>query len=133
MPKRLDNIVIRNGVVDDLPFIFSTWLKGLRYGNSYFKNIDKNVYFEHYKRIISTYLQQPISTISIDCLEDDKDVVLGYCVRRAAILDWIFVKKAWRRLGIASKLLEMPVTQYTHFTEVGLQIAPKDWIYNPFE
>lgn len=67
------------------------------------------------------------------CLEDEPDVVLGYVVASPGVVHWIFVKKAWRELGIARKLFPQEITRVSHLTKVGEILMKKyDLYFDPF-
>lgn len=126
------NILIRPITETDLPFIFATWLKGLYHGNEFYSKIKQDVFYAQYHKMIETIL--PKSMIKIACLEDEPDVIIGYCVFETDRLHWIFVKKAWRKLTIAKQLLnDVPFTRVSHLTKVGEAIRKKEkWEFDPF-
>lgn len=130
-----DLITIRNMYPDDWNFILATWLKGLRYGNDWFGLIEAPVYYESYQKVIENILQLPITTIRVACLQDSPDVILGYSVSRGTVIDYIFVKKNWRGIGIAKSLVPDGVTTASHLTEVGKAILKKypTITFNPFK
>lgn len=121
---------------NDHNFILATWLRGLYYGDSWFSVIPKNVFMENYHRFIENRLKTPGIKISVVCLKDDPEVILGYSVSRTIeginILDWIFVKSAWRNLGIAKSLIPQPIHAVSHLTKVGKSLKPANVIFNPF-
>jgi GNAT superfamily N-acetyltransferase len=123
-------IKLRQAKPEDLNFIYSTWLLGLYHGNDWFNDIPKQIFFDNYKKVVEHRLMT--SSVTVACLGDDDDVVLGYCVHRENTLDWIFVKKAWRRLGIAKSLLPIDVVQCTHLTKLGKKLKPEHIVFNPF-
>lgn len=128
-------VTIRDYLPSDKNFIFSTWLKGLYYGNRWFKEIPKDIFMEKYHEIIEKVLSNPGVVIKIACLLEDKDVILGYSIESAQgnVLHWVFCKKAWRHVGIARSLVSSGVSTVTHVTEVGLDIINKKKIaFNPF-
>lgn len=116
---------------EDKNFIYSTWLKGMYYG-SWCKEIEKGRFFENYPRVLDRIIGD--ATVIIACLNSDKSVVIGYAVVRPGQLDYIFVKDAWRKQGIASSILKgLALTTYTHTTELGRKLAKKlKLTYNPF-
>lgn len=125
-------ITLRNSCQADESFIYATWLRSQYYGNTWFKQIDKNIFFNNYKRVVSDYLIT--AHVQIACLDSDPDVVVGYAVYSAdgKILRWVYVKRAWRRLGIAKKLVDPDVKQVSSLTRIGRMLMPKEWIFNPF-
>ncbi len=70
-------------------------------------------------------------------LSDDPDVVLGFSVSREDVLDYVYVHKDQRRLGIARKLLPPHFTTFSHITLTAMEIWHKNPKYkqlkfNPF-
>lgn len=126
------NMIIRDSVEDDIPFIFATWLRGLYHGNTWFKQIPDALYFETYHRILEKVLERPTTSIKVACFKDEPNVITGYAVYTNTTLHWVFVKTGWRRVGIAKRLVPASITQTTHLTSLGQNIKPSDWIFNPF-
>ncbi len=137
MEKSLDRselVAIRGGRESDLPFIYSTWLKNLRYGNSWFEAIDQEVYYDVYHNVIEQVLASPGVTVKVACLRDDPEVILGYSVFKGPRLDYVFVKSAWRGIGIAKLLVPTNIAVVSHLTKVGLALLRKrpNIKFNPF-
>jgi|ERR1017187_600191 GNAT superfamily N-acetyltransferase len=137
MKENLDKtlVTLRPSVPTDKNFIYSTWLKGLYYGNDWFKAIDQDVYFVNYQNTLNSILAKPGTIVTVACLKDDLDVILGYSVSHGEYLDWIWVKPIWRNLGIATDLVPANITAITHLTKSGQSIWHKkypNWIFNPF-
>lgn len=127
----LDLIEIRDAVVGDEAFIFASWLRGLYYGDSWFSNIEKDHFMFNYHKVIESLLSQ--ATIKIACLKEDKNIIIGYAVYREDILDWAFVKKDWRKIGIAKALVPDNIKVATHATKVGLELMKKKkFEFKPF-
>ncbi len=78
----------------------------------------------------------PNVNVKIACLKEDENVVLGYSVARKInevnILDFVFVKSAWRGIGIAKSLVPSPLHVVTSLTKSGKALKPKEVIFNPF-
>lgn len=128
--------VVRDAMESDFPFIYSTWLKGLRYGNKTYEKMDKDSYFKNYHRIIGNILSRPDAYILVACLNDDPTTILGYSVREGEnILHYIHVKNAFRRFGIGRALSPGKITKVTHVTDVGWAILCEKYpnaVYDPF-
>lgn len=127
------NTILRTATYDDLPFIYSTWLKGLYHGNSLYRKIDQGVFYEKYHQVLEALLNR--SNVRLVCLADEPDVILGYCVHSDRVLHWVFVKKAWRGKGIAKTLIPDNTTTVSHLTKSGESIMKKkkpEWKFNPF-
>lgn len=132
MEKR-DLIILRPGEESDFSLIFSTWLKGLKYANSWFNEIESNSYFKHYQGVIETILNSGETTLTVAALKDSEDVVLGYSVTRLPnILHWVYVKPAWRGIGLARDLVPTTIQIVTHLTNVGRSIKPASVAFDPF-
>lgn len=128
-------VSIRAAVPQDYPFIYSTWLKGLRFGNSLYGLIDSKVYFRIYHQFIEVLLAKPNISVKVACLKEDPNVLLGYSVYSGARLDWVHVKKAWRNIGLAKDLVPKEISVVSHVTAVGQSIIKKrgNIAFNPFE
>lgn len=108
----------------DRSFVYSTWLRGLYYGNSYFNSIDKEVFFEQYERVVDHILAN--SEIIIAGLTDDGDTILGYAVLSGPVAHWVHVKSPWRKKGIAKLMVAGRLLEtVTHITPAGNAIRNK--------
>ncbi len=141
--KDSGSYIIRDAIGSDRNFIFATWLRGLYYGDSWFNKIPKPIFMENYHKVIERILDQSNVTIKVACLADDPDVILGYSIYRTAnfggivvnTLDWVFVKSAWRKIGIGKKLLPDKIQAYTHITKLAgdiIKLKAPSLIFNPF-
>src|ERR1035437_9927640 len=109
-------IRVRDVLPGDYNFIMATFLRGLYYGNEFFNSIPKEVFMSEYHAILERRIKGPV-TIKVACLKDDDDVILGYSIYRdvsvlgdsVKVLDWIFVKSAWRNIGIGKNLVPFRV------------------------
>lgn len=129
-------ITTRGYLPEDRSFVLACWLRGLYYGNSFFSEIPKDIFMKHYHSVLERFIDNPTVTITVACLQDDPQVILGYSVTRMSqgkkVLDWVFIKKAWRQIGIAKSLVPSDVQVVTHLTKVGKAIKPSGITYNPF-
>lgn len=137
--NKTDLISIRDRDPNDDAFILSTWLKGILYGGlDFYSKIPKDVFFSNHHRILERLLSLPTTTTKIACLKDDPDVILGYTVYRVAggvtVLDYIFVKKSWRGIGIAKSLAPPNVNAVTNLTKAAEAILSKcpNIVFNPY-
>jgi GNAT superfamily N-acetyltransferase len=116
--------------------VYSKWMRSLRYGNDYYRLIDKDAYFSTYEKIITALLHNRSAVLRLAVLSDDRDVVLGWSiVRTRTILDYVHVQKDFRKKGIATALVPKDVDTITHATHVAISIwaskFPK-WRLNPY-
>jgi len=132
--NKKDLIAVRKMEPGDINLIYATWLKGLYYGNDVYGFIDKNVYMENYHRVIEVLLTRPTVTVNIACLKEDPEVVLGYSVAEGNTLHWVFVKPAWRGIGLCKDLVSKNTNVVTHITKIGMGIVKKHRHikFNPF-
>ena len=130
---KTDLVAFRNRLPSDTAFILATWLRGLRFGNSWYKLIDSQVYFAVYHAVLESILSQEKTVIKIACLQDDPEVILGFSAYTGNRLHWVYVKQAWRNLGIARKLVPSTTDTVSHLTEVGrIILIRKKLKFNPF-
>lgn len=130
--KKKELITIRDFHPADKNFIFATWLRGLRYGNEWFGEIDQETYFTHYHRIVEELISRPTAVVQVACLVEDPDVILGYSVSEHLTLHWVWVKPVWRRIGIAKDLTPKNIEFVSHLTKIGKTIKQPEWRFNPF-
>lgn len=135
--NKADLVTIRPYRPSDLNFILATWLRGLRYGNEFFGAIESDAYFKTYHAVIEAMLGRPDTKVSVACLKDDEEVILGYAVvHKGHILDWVHVKTPWRHIGLAKNLVSdmLLITTATHLTKTGANILKKypGVVFNPF-
>lgn len=126
-----ESVLIRDMTPDDEAFIYSTWLRGLYYGNEWFNLIrPKDVFMAAYHLVIERLLKYPATSVKVACLKSDPTTVLGYAVFHFVApnykaLDWVFVKRRWRSIGIAKSLVPMDQLQIntvTHLTKTGVTL-----------
>lgn len=133
--SNLDLLTVRLKEPSDDAFIYQTWLNGLRYGNPFYRKIEKSIYDKEYTKVISALIQYK-PTVLIACLKDQPDVIIGYSVINADRLHWIFIKKDWRGLGISKMLVNRDeIKSFSHLTILGQTIWKeklKHLIFNPF-
>lgn len=135
MSAGLELIVLRPWNPDtDKPFVMSTWIKGLYYGDSWFSLIPKDVFMSNYHPFLERLLDSPGVEVTVACLVEDPDVIVGYSVTTNTALHWVFCKKAWRRIGVARLLLPKTVSAVSHLTDLGRKLLPAlpGAIFNPF-
>lgn len=116
-------------------FLYSNWLKSLKYGNEYFKLAEPSTYFESYKAYIGRLLQKPGGALRFATLSDDADVLLGFSFCEPGALHYLFVKYDYRNQGIGKSLTPKGVTRITHLTKSGIGYWKgqlPDAVFNPF-
>lgn len=133
--NRSELVAVRDGTHDDINFILATWLRGLYYGDSIFSNMVKDTFMHKYHTVLENILASPNTVIRVACLRDDPGVILGYAVMRKDLktIDFVFVKKVWRGIGIAKQIIPSTVTSATHFNKTGLSLLKsRNLTFDPF-
>lgn len=108
-----------------LPLIFSRWLRSLRFGNPMFKHINSDVFYKDYHTFIEGLLSKPDAIVRLAVLPEDAngpEVVIGFCVSREDVLDYIHVQKDAREKGVAKQLLPNGITTFSHITTLAMHI-----------
>lgn len=114
----------------DKNFIYVTWMTGLYFGNDTWRLMKRYTFYCNYQKVLDSLI--PRCTITVCALADDPDTAIGYCVTRGTALDWVFIKEAWRRHGIARALIPEGIQTVSHMTKMVRGIKPKEWEFNPF-
>lgn len=134
MSNDRDGYLVRAAKIEDLNFIRATFLRGLYYGDSWFSIIPKDIFMANYKAVVERLVAT--SDVWVACLKDDPDVIIGYSIvsKDFSTIHWVFVKKRWRRLGIAKAMLPKYPEAVTHLTTLGKMLLPKfdHCVFNPF-
>lgn len=124
---------------EDKNFIVATCLRNLFYSSPVFANIPKDTFMANYHNVVIRLLEE--STVKIACMQEDPSIILGYVIYKqpetdgVSVLDFIFVKQMWRKIGIAKALMPKNVVAVTHITKQGLSMLPTKLpgaVYNPF-
>lgn len=134
---------LRDARESDKNFILATFMRGVYYGDSksdpngpkFFSLIPKKIFMEKYKPYAEALIAT--RTVKIACLPDDPEIILGYSIasKDFQVLDWVFVKSAWRNKGVAKALVPNPPTSVSHITKVGFALLNKfktEVVFNPF-
>lgn len=122
-------LTIRPYNPQDEAFVYSTWLRGLYYGNEWFRKIDKKAFFDKYRLVIKHLIET--ATIQVVCLEESPEIIAGYVVYSLPKLHWVYVKKDWRGLGIGKEIIPKGVEAVTHLTERAAKHKPPEWRFDP--
>ena len=123
---------VRSAKGSDLNFIYSTWLESFRYDSHLGRSCRNVIYFDQYPRVVDYILVR--SKVLVVCYPQDEDVIFGYIVYEPMIAHYLFVKQAFRNLGIA-KMLYIAAGEpkvYTHQTRM-LDLGERDLVYNPLK
>jgi len=117
--------------------IYTSFMKSLRFGNDWFKDIDSDSYFKTYHQVIDALLHRPYAQVSLALLTEDLDTCVGWSLSEDKTLHYVFVKGdiQARRHGIAKDLIPKDFDTITHLTKIGRSIWKEKYpnvSFNPF-
>jgi len=130
-------IEVRPAKLQDLPLIFSTWLRSYRHSSQFAKKLSNDVFFKWHHKVIERFIERG-GQILIAHATGDSEVILGYLCYEPSIVQYAYVKRAFRKMGIAKQLVEIakisPKDQFTHWTTDTNWIIKKlpELTYNPY-
>lgn len=75
--------------------------------------------------LIRKVLAHSVTRIEVLCAQDHQDQVFAWVCDQPGVLHYIFVKPAFRRMGLATRLLLPPWKFHTHETEAGRKLCAK--------
>lgn len=133
--SQIDLLANRPWNPGDFNFVKATWLKSLRFGNAWFAKSEGSSYYKAYSTVLDKILSTPGVEVTVACLCDDPELILGYSVQRGNTLDFVYVKKRWRGVGIATSLVSPNIDTVTHLTDTGKSILDKKFpeiVFNPW-
>ena len=86
-------VTLRQGKIEDLPYIIETWVgQATRHG----------IRAQHVKPTAIHRLKT--SAVTVACLPDDEDAIIGYGVFEAGRVHMLYVRSSARRLGVANAM-----------------------------
>jgi len=116
-------------------FIYSKWLRSLRYGSEHFRLVDSGAFYHQEHRKIGKILEHDDAEIRLATLSDDLDVVLGFSVTEHDHLHYVYVHKDQRNLGIGKSLVPDDIKTFGNLTKLGQIVWQKsipDLKFNPY-
>jgi hypothetical protein len=129
-------VIIRNYKKEDEAFVYSTFLLGVYHGESWFSKIQKSIFLHNYRLFLNKLIAFENTQIKIACLKDDEDTLVGYSIMTKSedTLHWVFVKNAWRKIGVAKTLVPNTIKNVTHLSSQGEKIMETHpgMVFNPF-
>lgn len=128
------DVEIRAAFLEDVPFIFATWLRSYRHASSFARKISNEVYYSRHHLVIDLILKREGSRVLVAHPKGEPDVILGYLVSEvqpdgADVIQYIYVKKSFRQMGIGAALwkeLKDKKLIFTHYT------VDTDWLIKKF-
>lgn len=143
-------VVVRRKTDADTALVFDTWQRSVRSSRAY-AQIPTEVWTYWFHLLVEGAWADDTMAWLLACNPEDPDQVYGWlCGQRAstlsgdvALLHYVYVKKRFRRFGLASRLLAtfdtrldqteaVVVTQLTDAGRAWLLSRRKLYLYNPF-
>ena len=87
----------------DSAFLYSSWRNSNWYADPTREEPSSEFYSQETRRI-KNLLKHPDTDIQVACLKEDPDLIVGYAVKQAAHLEFIYVKQDYRSKGIGRLL-----------------------------
>lgn len=117
----------------DKDFIYSTFKKGLYFGNDYKTTINEETFFNNYQKILD-YMLGSGAQVNILALKEDPRIVVSYCIFKENRVIWTYTKADWRRMGLTGWVLPKGFDTVVNLSRVGKAILKNhpEIIYNPF-
>lgn len=125
----------RRNVGADENFIFATWLRCYKHSSAFARRVPDKTFYLHHHAVVAGILDR--AEVTVATLADSDSTIIGYSVREPGVLHFVYVKKAFRRMGVATQLLagtDVNGCVFTHWTE-GWDLLSKKWPnaqYNPY-
>lgn len=125
---------IRLGCPADHAFVVDSWLQSDKSSDR--AQTAGRVYFREQKKLIRLQLARPDSTLRIAHVSEDEDAILGWAlVQLPFVVQYVYVKKTARKLGIARALLADLLdrdVEYAYRPIFETIQIPSSWIFNPY-
>jgi hypothetical protein len=136
----VDRIRARQPRKQDVPFIYSSWLKSFR-NSPLTRPMSNEIYYEEQHSLITDIMETSTTIIISD--SEDPDHILGYiCASRndgVLTVHYVYVKHTYRRMGLGKLMLNAfecsPKDDifYTHSVGPSKLLAAKfNLTYNPY-
>lgn len=141
MTSMHSEVETRDAYLEDVSFIFATWLKSYRYSSSFAKKISNEIYYARHHLVIDLILKRTGSKVLVAHPKGEPDVILGYVVTEkqtdgAEVVHYTYVKKPFRQMGIAAALWknltkkDYIITHYT--TDADWLVKKYNLTYDPY-
>lgn len=133
-------LTIRHANDQDIPFIFSSWLKSFRDAGLMVRSVPNTIYFTNHHKILQRLIKR--STVYVACDPKDSSQIYGYIVAEyidgTFVLHFIYVKQSFRKLGVGRALFnnfkhDGTASCCSHLTKFGERMLLKyNMIYHPY-
>ncbi len=129
----------------DCAFVYSTWLRNYKYSSYFAKRIKPAIFFAGHHAILNHLMAKPTTKGFIAHPKDDTETILGWLVcepheDRRPTIHFIFVKDAFRHMGVATTLLKAAGIDLNQITFTHWSFSMDDFIkkypgmvFNPYD
>jgi len=133
----MTEVEVRLATVEDLPFVFSCWLRSYRHSSQFAKKISNATYYKWHHAIIEHLIGTAGTQVRIIHPTGDTGTILGFsCISmydNKPVVHFVYIKKAFREMGLAKKLIwETGPGYFSHMTENLKLDRHPDFEYNPY-
>ncbi len=131
------DLKIRKANQKDLNFIYDSFLKTIKHDTPIGKQMKTGDFMRQYREVLDHLFLETNCEIYIASYPEDPFTILGYIVYKLDVLHFIFVKLAFRNLGIGKALFERAfgreTIEYSHKTKSVASLCSKhpEHFFNP--
>ena len=129
-------VKIRKANESDKAFVLATWLRSYYNGSSFGAELLPSVYFKWHHALLEAFWDRPTGYVMIACNPEDEHQIYGWAALEQSLhgqlAHYVYVKPAFRQMGISKALLPTVETVATHVTRLGKRLFPQHWTYNPY-
>jgi GNAT superfamily N-acetyltransferase len=135
---------IRSAAVDDIPFVFNSWLKSYRDAPAV-RAVPNTTYYAEHHAIIEKIFSSAGLVLLVACDATESKQIFGYAVgertSKGFAIHWVYVKFPFRRFRIGAALEQALLATNVDLSEVCYTHAPKGgeglfrtrkYTYNPY-
>lgn len=118
-------LILRPSRTNDINFVYSSWLKCYREDSPLTKYTRRRLFFEGHQKILDGLLASPQVQVIVACDGEEQDLIYGYLAYEPGVLHFIYVKEAFRKMGIAKQLmskLDLENFKISHLTYTLLDL-----------
>lgn len=142
----MQDVVVREAIETDIPFIYSSWLKSYFEQGKLFQKLRRRIYFPNQHEVITKILARKTTNVLVIVSKEDENIILGYLVAEILnkpVIHFAYIKEAFRRKHLMSFLLQtMGISLesdsgviFTHYTEqcnIFVKVYKDKLVFNPY-
>jgi GNAT superfamily N-acetyltransferase len=115
-----EQIAIRDAVADDMPFFFNSFLNHYKHSSPHTRLIPESHYYLELHGIVDRVLERKGNILKLCVLAEDPSIVFGYLWANdyPETIFYLYVKKAFRGLGIAKALMQAVFPDFSETKKV---------------